>query len=160
MNAPSRCRREPTGPAHGRRAHRPRGLRVCADRHGEHLLHRGAQRRAARDARDAGPKAPRFVAALQRIAVRYPTAKTIHLIMDNLNLKHGPGSFSTLGPVQGDRCGRGLRRTIRPSTAVEPAEIEASLWSRECHLDRVDDVRPSVIARAPGPRAPTERGER
>ena len=38
-------------------------------------------------------KAPRFVAALQRIARRYPTAKTIHLIMDNLNL-HGPGSCS------------------------------------------------------------------
>ena len=46
---------------------------------GRHLTH------ATRDR-----KGPRFVAALQRIARRYRAAKTIHLIMDNLNL-HGPG---------------------------------------------------------------------
>src|SRR5215216_5453567 len=53
---------------------------------GRHLTH------ATRDR-----KAPRFVAALQRIARHYRTAQTIHLIMDNLNL-HGPRAvMSTLG---------------------------------------------------------------
>ena len=86
-------------------------------------------------------KAPRFVAALQRIARRYPTAKTIHLIMDNLNL-HGPGSlFSTLGPVQGAALWARFppHYTPKHGSWLTPAEIEASLWSRECHgRDRVD----------------------
>ena len=86
-------------------------------------------------------KAPRFVAALQRIARRYPTAKTIHLIMDNLNL-HGPGSlFSTLGPVQGAALWARFTPHYTPKHGswLNPAEIEASLWSRECHgRDRVD----------------------
>ena len=86
-------------------------------------------------------KAPRFVAALQRIARRYPTAKTIHLIMDNLNL-HGPGSlFSTLGPVQGAALWARFTPHYTPKHGswLNPAEIEASLWSRECHgRERVD----------------------
>src|SRR5688572_12839820 len=57
---------------------------------GRHLTH------ATRDR-----KGPRFVAAVQRIARRYPAAKTIHLIMDNLNL-HGPGPLiNALGTEQG-----------------------------------------------------------
>jgi transposase len=86
-------------------------------------------------------KAPRFVAALQRIARRYRQAHTIHLIMDNLNL-HGPGAvIKTLGPVRGAALWARFtpHHTPKHGSWLNPAEIEASLWSRECHgRDRVD----------------------
>jgi transposase len=103
---------------------------VVEPKAGRHLTH------ATRDR-----KAPRFVAALQRIARRYRAAKTIHLVMDNLNL-HGPGSV--IG-VLGARKGTTLWERFTPhytpkhGSWLNPAEIEASLWSRECHgRDRVD----------------------
>ena len=96
---------------------------------GRHLTHATPDR-----------KAPRFVAALQRIARRYRTAKTIHLIMDNLNL-HGPGSLlNTLGAEQGAALWARFTPHYTPKHGswLNPAEIEASLWSRECHgRDRV-----------------------
>ena len=97
---------------------------------GRHLTH------ATRDR-----KGPRFVAALQRIARRYRAAKTIHLIMDNLNL-HGPGPLlNTLGAEQGATLWARFTPHYTPKHGswLNPAEIEASLWSRECHgRDRVD----------------------
>jgi transposase len=86
-------------------------------------------------------KAPRFVAALQRIARHYRKAHTIHLIMDNLNL-HGPGAvIKTLGPVRGAALWARFtpHHTPKHGSWLNPAEIEASLWSRECHgRDRVE----------------------
>ena len=75
---------------------------------GRHLTH------ATRDR-----KAPRFVAALQRIARRYRAAKTIHLIMDNLNL-HGAGSADQRprAPSRARPSGRGSRHTTRRSTVA------------------------------------------
>jgi transposase len=97
---------------------------------GRHLTH------ATRDRKGA-----RFVAALQRIARRYRVAKTIHLIMDNLNL-HGPGTLiHTLGAEQGAALWARFTPHYTPKHGswLNPAEIEASLWSRECHgRDRVD----------------------
>jgi transposase len=97
---------------------------------GRHLTH------ATRDR-----KGPRFVAALQRIARRYRTAKTIHLIMDNLNL-HGPGPLlGALGAAPGTALWARFTPHYTPKHGswLNPAEIEASLWSRECHgRDRVD----------------------
>ena len=84
---------------------------------------------------------PRFVAALQRIARRYRAAKTIHLIMDNLNL-HGPRALiKTLGVKPGAALWARFTPHYTPKHGswLNPAEIEASLWSRECHgRDRVD----------------------
>jgi transposase len=97
---------------------------------GRHLTH------ATRDR-----KAPRFVAALQRIVHRYRAAKTIHLVMDNLNL-HGSGSaVRVLGAVKGMALWKRFTPHYTPKHGswLNPAEIEASLWSRECHgRDRVD----------------------
>jgi transposase len=97
---------------------------------GRHLTH------ATRDR-----KGPRFVDALQRIARRYRNAKTIHLIMDNLNL-HGPSPLmATLGAAQGAALWARFTPHYTPKHGswLNPAEIEASLWSRECHgRDRVD----------------------
>ena len=97
---------------------------------GRHVTH------ATRD-----PKAPRFIPALQRIARRYRAAKTIHLVMDNLNL-HGAGSaVRVLGAVKGMALWKRFTPHYTPKHGswLNPAEIEASLWSRECHgRDRVD----------------------
>jgi hypothetical protein len=106
-------------------------------------------------------KGPRFVDALQRIARRYRNATTIHLLMDNLNL-HGPSPLiGALGAEQGAALWARFTPHYTPKHGswLNPAEIEASLWSRECHgRDRVDTLRPSVIARAPGPHAQTAVG--
>jgi transposase len=97
---------------------------------GRHLTH------ATRDR-----KAPRFVRALQRLARRYRKARTIHLIMDNLNL-HGRGAvMSVLGAKRGAALWARFTPHYTPKHGswLNPAEIEASLWSRECHgRDRVD----------------------
>lgn len=99
---------------------------------GRHLTHATPNRTA-----------PRFVAALQRIARRYRDARTIHLVMDNLNL-HGP---RTLHTVLGRTAGAALWARFTPhytpkhGSWLNPAEIEASLWAREClGADRVETV--------------------
>jgi transposase len=98
-----------------------------AGRHGTH---------ATRDR-----KTPRFVQALQRLTRRYRTAQTIHLIMDNLNLHCRKAVIGVLGAKQGAALwGRFTPHyTPKHGSWLNPAEIEASLWSRECHgRDRVD----------------------
>jgi len=85
--------------------------------------------------------APRFVHALQRLARRYRGAKTIHLIMDNLNLHCRRAVIGVLGPTQGVALWARFTPHYTPKHGswLNPAEIEASLWSRECHgRDRVD----------------------
>jgi hypothetical protein len=83
--------------------------------------------------------------------------------MDNLNL-HGPDAvIKTLGPVRGAALWARFtpHHTPKHGGWLNPAEIEASLWSRECHgRDRVDTFELSVIAPAPGPRAQTARDGR
>ncbi len=97
---------------------------------GRHLTHATPDR-----------KGPRFVAAVQRIARRYRAATTIHLIMDNLNL-HGPGALiKRLGSEKGAALWARFTPHYTPKHGswLNPTEIEASLWSRECHgRDRVD----------------------
>ena len=78
--------------------------------------------------------AKQFARALKRIANRYPSAKTIHLVMDNLNT-HSQNSLCT---AFGGEVGRALwgrftvHYTPKHGSWLNPAEIEASLWSREC----------------------------
>jgi transposase len=90
---------------------------------GRHLTH------ATRDR-----KRPRFAAALQRIADEYPTAKTIHLVMDNLNIHDEKSVRVALGDVVGANLWSRFTAHYTPKHAswLNPAEIEASLWSREC----------------------------
>lgn len=97
---------------------------------GRHLTHATPNR-----------KAPCFTAALRRIARRYRAATTIHLIMDNLNL-HGPAALvTTLGPAKGAALWARFTPHYTPKHGswLNPAEIEASLWAREClGRDRID----------------------
>lgn len=85
--------------------------------------------------------APQFVRALQRIAQRYRTARTIHLLMDNLNLHCRRTVVGVLGPTRGAALWTRFTPHFTPKHGswLNPAEIEASLWSRECHgRDRIE----------------------
>jgi len=96
---------------------------VVEPKAGRHLTHATPNR-----------KAPCFTATLQRIAHRYRTATTIHLIMDNLNL-HGPNALvATLGLARGAALWARFTPHYTPKHGswLNPAEIEASLWAREC----------------------------
>jgi hypothetical protein len=87
--------------------------------------------------------APRVVAALRRIARRYREATTIHLVMDNLNI-HGLQALTTvLGPAPAAALWARFTPHYTPKHGswLNPAEIEASLWAREClGANRVDTV--------------------
>lgn len=100
---------------------------------GRHLTHATRNR-----------KARRFAAALQRIARGYPTATTIHLVMDNLNI-HGPHALTTaLGPAPAAALWARFTPHYTPKHGswLNPAEIEASLWAREClGTHRVETVK-------------------
>jgi transposase len=103
---------------------------VVEPKAGRHLTH------ATRDR-----KAPRFVRALQRLARRYRTARTIHLILDNLNLHCRKAVIGVLGLTHGAALWARFTPHYTPKHGswLNPAEIEASLWSRECHgRDRVE----------------------
>lgn len=100
---------------------------------GRHLTHATKNRKRAQ-----------FAAAMQRITAAYPTAKTIHIIMDNLNLHRE----SVLKQVLGDEAGAALWARFTPhytpkhASWLNPAEIELSLWSREClGGDRIPELR-------------------
>jgi transposase len=100
---------------------------IVAPHEGRHLSHATCNR-----------KAPQFVAALIRVAKAYPSARTIHLIVDNLNI-HAPGAVMK---VLGESAGLELwsrftvHYTPKHGSWLNPAEIEASLISRECLAGR------------------------
>lgn len=79
-------------------------------------------------------RGPRFAAAMQRIAAAYPTARTIHTIMDNLNLHREKALIDALGEEAGAALWARftVHYTPKHGSWLNPAEIEASLWSREC----------------------------
>jgi hypothetical protein len=86
-------------------------------RHGQRVLRRGAEGRAAFPKVTASRSAPEFADHLLDIATRYPQADTIHLVMANL------GSHT-----------RKLadRYTPKHGSPLNQAEIAISLFSRQC----------------------------
>lgn len=96
---------------------------VVAPHEGRHLSH------ATRDR-----KGPRFAQALKKISRAYPCAEKIHLIMDNLNVHREKSVVDALGPQEGSALwGRfTVHYTPKHASWLNPAEIEASLVSREC----------------------------
>jgi transposase len=89
---------------------------------GRRLTH-ATERRTGRD----------FAEALRMILRRYPTAKTIHLVLDNLNTHCQKSCVDAFGQL-----GRELWRrftvhyTPKHGSWLNAAELEASLVSREC----------------------------
>ena len=90
---------------------------------GRHLTHATTNR-----------KAPRFAAALKRIADAYPNTRTIHIIMDNLSTHREKSLTDRWGFSQGRELWSRftVHYTPKHGSWLNPAEIEASMWSREC----------------------------
>jgi len=85
--------------------------------------------------------APRFANAMKRIAEAHPRVKTIHAVMDNLNTHCEKSLTDAFGLRQGRTLWRRftVHYTPKHGSWLNPAEIEASLWSREClGKDRID----------------------
>lgn len=111
---------------------RIRTLCIVEVKAGRHYSHATANR-----------KATSFAAALQRIARAYPKAKTIHLICDQLNTHRESSLIKAFGPRRGARLWQRFTVHYTPKHAswLDPAEIEASAFSREClGRDRVGDL--------------------
>jgi hypothetical protein len=124
--------REPTGPRPGRPARRDseykrRGtanvFAIVAPLIGLHLTHATANR-----------KSPSYVAALQRIAAKFPNAKRIDLVQDNLSSHSENACIRVLGEVEGRRLWERFRVHYTPKHGswLNIAETEISMWSREC----------------------------
>jgi transposase len=78
--------------------------------------------------------APQFAGALKRIATTYPAAATIHLVMDNLNTHCEKSLTTSFGAEEGHRLWSRftVHYTPKHGSWLNPAELEASLWSRQC----------------------------
>lgn len=75
-----------------------------------------------------------FARALRRVERAYPDARRIHLVMDNLNTHTKKSLTQTFGTREGLRLWRrfSVHYTPKHGSWLNPAELEASLWSREC----------------------------
>ena len=75
-----------------------------------------------------------FAKALFEVAMAYPEAETIHLVMDNLSTH----SHQSLAELCGDEFGREIWRCFTPhytpvdGSWLNQAEIEMGLFSRQC----------------------------
>lgn len=106
---------------------------IVAPHEGRHLTHATPNR-----------KALCFAQALTRVSKAYPRAKTIHLIVDNLNIHREKSLVDALGAVAGRRLWRRftVHYTPKHGSWLNPAEIECGLLSREC----LGDTRVSSLA--------------
>jgi hypothetical protein len=77
---------------------------------------------------------PQFAGALKRIAASYSDARTIHLVMDNLNTHRETSLTESFGRQEGHRLWNRftVHYTPKHGSWLNPAELEASLWSRQC----------------------------
>jgi hypothetical protein len=80
------------------------------------------------------PTMPQFARALKRIAANYPAARSIHLVMDNLNPHREQSLTQTFGQQVGHQLWKRFTVHYTPTHGswLNPAELEASLWSRQC----------------------------
>ena len=96
---------------------------IVAPKLGVHLTYSTANR-----------KAPSYVNALRRIARRFPRAKKIHLVQDNLSSHSENCCVQVLGARAGRRLWRRFKVHYTPKHGswLNIAETEISLWSKEC----------------------------
>jgi len=88
-------------------------------------------------------KGPAFAQALRLIANAYPKANTIHLICDQLNTHRETSLIKAFGSKRGAKLWRRFTVHYTPKHAswLDPAEIEASAFSREClGRDRIQNL--------------------
>lgn len=96
---------------------------IVAPHEGRHLTHATKDR-----------KAPQFAKALKKVARAYPTAKKVHLIVDNLNTHTKKSLVTAFGETEGNALWSRFEVHCTPKHGswLNPAEIEVGQWSREC----------------------------
>lgn len=79
-------------------------------------------------------KGPSFAEMLRKIAQQYPTAKVIHLVVDNLNTHKAKSLTTRFGPRRGLKLWQRfhVHYTPKHGSWLNQAEIEISLLSRQC----------------------------
>ena len=88
--------------------------------------------------------AAEFAEFVRLIADRYPHAKTIHLVMDNLNTHCRKTLVDRFGPQEGEALWNRFTPHYTPKHGswLNQAEIEISLFSRQClGQRRIGDLR-------------------
>jgi transposase len=96
---------------------------ITAPKTGEHLTHATSNR-----------KGIQFAEAMKKTALSYPEAEVIHIIMDNLNTHREISLIRAFGEEEGKLLWKRfiVHYTPKHASWLNPAEIEASLWAREC----------------------------
>ena len=87
-------------------------------------------------------KAPQFARVVKQIAEQYPDAKTIHLVMDNLNTHKEKSLTDYYGEKEGGKIWRRFTPHYTPTHGswLNQAEIEIGIMSRQClGKDRIAD---------------------
>ena len=85
-----------------------------------------------------------FARMVRRVIEAYPKARTIHLVLDNLNTHREQALLDHFGPVEGARLWARLtvHYTPKHGSWLNQAEIELSLVSRQClGAQRIDQLR-------------------
>jgi hypothetical protein len=77
-------------------------------------------------------KAAAYARTLARIERKYPTAKTIHLVQDNLSTHTERSLITTFGAKRATGCGDDSPSTTRPST---PAGSTSRNWKQALSRD-------------------------
>jgi transposase len=79
-------------------------------------------------------KGPQFASMLFSVAAKYPKAKKIHLVMDNLNTHAEKPLIERYGYKEGHRIWKRfvVHYTPKHGSWLNQAEIEISLLSRQC----------------------------
>jgi transposase len=82
----------------------------------------------------ADRSAPEFAQILAELALHYPDARTIHLVVDNLNTHHRKAPVDHYGEQAGGRLWSRftVHYTPKHGSWLNQAEIEISLFSRQC----------------------------
>lgn len=88
-------------------------------------------------------RAPEFADFLQSIAFHYPQARTIHLVLDNLNTHTRKAMVERFGEQEGGLLWERFTVHYTPKHAswLNQAEIEISLFARQClGTRRIEDI--------------------
>ena len=88
--------------------------------------------------------APEFAQVLYHLAIQYPEAATIHLVMDNLNIHRRKSLTDFYGPDVGSEIWDRFTIHYTPTHGswLNQAEIEIGLFSRQClGFRRIPDLK-------------------
>jgi hypothetical protein len=75
-----------------------------------------------------------FAKVIATLARRYPFARTIHLVVDNLNIHCQKSLTAHFGPEQGERLWKrfSVHYTPKHGSWLNQAELEIGLFARQC----------------------------